>query len=50
MSDLQELKNELMQDPEFKKEYESLQLEMDITRAILDARIQAGLTQTQLSE
>ena len=50
MSDLQELKNELMQDPEFKKEYESLQLEMDITRAILDARIQAGLTQIQLSE
>ncbi|MER2139394.1 MAG: transcriptional regulator, partial [Succiniclasticum sp.] len=45
MSDLQELKNELMQDPEFKKEYESLQPEMDITRAILDARIQAGLTQ-----
>ena len=50
MSDLQELKNELMQDPEFKKEYESLQPEMDITRAILDARIQAGLTQIQLSE
>lgn len=50
MSDLQELKNELMKDPEFKKEYESLQPEMDITRAILDARIQAGLTQIQLSE
>ena len=47
MSDLQELKNELMKDPEFKKEYESLQPEMDITRAILDARIQAGLTQIQ---
>ncbi len=50
MSDLQELIKELMQDPEFKKEYESLQPEMDITRAILDARIQAGLTQMQLSE
>ena len=50
MSDLQELKNELMKDSEFKKEYESLQPEMDITRAILDARIQAGLTQIQLSE
>ncbi len=50
MSDLDELTNELMQDPEFKKEYESLQPEMDITRAILNARIQAGLTQIQLSE
>ena len=50
MSDLQDLTNELMQDPEFKKEYEVLQPEMDITRAILNARIQAGLTQNQLSE
>ena len=50
MSYLEELTNELMQDPEFKKEYESLQPEMDITRAILNARIQAGLTQIQLSE
>lgn len=50
MSDLQELTNELMKDPEFKKEYELLQPEIDITRALLDARIQSGLTQTQLSE
>ncbi len=50
MSDLQELTNELMQDPEFKKEYEALQPEMDITRAILDARIRAGMTQLELSE
>ena len=50
MSDLQELTNELMQDQEFKKEYEALQPEMDITRAILDARIKAGMTQMELSE
>ncbi len=50
MSDLQELKNELMQDPDFKKEYEALQPEMDIVRAILDARIRAGLTQSQLAK
>ena len=50
MSDLQELTKELMQDPEFKKEYEAIQPEVDITRAILDARIQAGLTQSPLSE
>ena len=50
MSDLKQLTEELMKDPEFKKEYEALQPEMDITRAILDARINAGLTQMELSE
>ncbi len=50
MSDVQLLMDELMQDPEFKKEYEALQPEMDIKRAILRARIDAGLTQTELSE
>ena len=50
MSDLQILTDELMQDPEFREEYEAIQPEMDIKRAILDARIKAGLTQTQLSE
>lgn len=50
MSDLKNLRNELMKDPAFRKEYEALQPEMDITRAILDARIQAGLTQTELSK
>lgn len=50
MSDLQELTNELIQDPEFKKEYEALQPEMDITRVILDARIRAGMTQIELAE
>ena len=50
MSDLQELTNELMQDPDFKKEYEALQPEMNITRAILNARIRAGMTQMELAE
>lgn len=50
MSDLQELTNELMQDEAFRREYESIQPELNITRAIMDARIRAGLTQTQLSE
>ena len=50
MSDLQKLTEELMHDSEFRKEYEALQPEMDITRAILDARIRAGLTQKELSE
>ena len=50
MSDLQELTDELMQDPEFVKEYEAIQPEINITRAILDARINAGMTQMELSE
>ena len=50
MSDLQELTNELLLDPEFKKEYEAIQPEMDITRAILDARINSGMTQLELSK
>ena len=50
MSDLQELTNELMADEEFRREYEAIQPELDITRAILDARIRAGITQKQLSE
>lgn len=50
MSDLQELTNEFMQDPEFVKEYEAIQPEVNITRAILDARINAGMTQVELSQ
>ncbi|MBQ9064737.1 MAG: helix-turn-helix transcriptional regulator [Blautia sp.] len=50
MSDLQELTNELMLDEEFRSEYEALQPEMDIMRAMMNARIRAGLTQTELSQ
>ena len=50
MSDLQELTKELLQNPDFKAECDALQPEMDITRAILDARINAGMTQVELSE
>ena len=50
MSDLQKLTEELMQDESFRREYEALQPEMDIMRAIMDARIRAGMTQTELSK
>ena len=50
MTDLEELTNELLQDEEFKKEYESLQPEMEITKALMKARHDAGLTQKELSE
>lgn len=49
MSDLKKLTSELMQDEDFCREYEALQPEMDITRAMLNARIRAGMTQMELS-
>ena len=44
MSDLQELTNELMQDPEFRKEYEAIRSEMDIPRAVFEAEIHADIS------
>lgn len=41
---------EQMQDPQFKKEYDNLQPEFDIIRAIVDARTSQNLTQKQLAE
>ena len=41
---------EQMQNPEFKKEYDNLQPEFDIIRAIVDARTSQNLTQKQLAE
>lgn len=41
---------EQMQNPEYKKEYDNLQPEFDIIRAIVDARTSQNLTQKQLAE
>lgn len=43
------LKKEQMKNPEFVKEYESIQPELDVIRAIVDARISQNLTQKQLA-
>ena len=42
--------NEQLENPEFKKEYENIQPEMDIIRAIVDARVSQNLTQRELAE
>ena len=42
--------DEQMKDPEFKTEYNNLQPEFDVIRAIIDARTTQNLTQKQLSE
>lgn len=39
-----------MQNEEFRKEYEAIQPEMDVIRAIVEARISQNLTQKELSE
>ena len=49
-SDLDILTEELMEDPEFREEYQRIQPEMDSKRALMQARINAGMTQVQLSE
>ena len=41
---------EQLQDPEFAKEYEAIQPEMDIIKAIVEARTSQHLTQKELAE
>jgi len=50
MKTLSAYKEQQMKNPEFVKEYEALQPEMDVIRAIVDARASQNLTQKQLSE
>lgn len=42
--------DEKMKDPEFKKEYDALEPEFTLIKAILDARREKGITQKELSE
>lgn len=50
MKRLNEFFDQQMKIPEFKKEYEKIQPEMDIIRAIVDARVSQNLTQKDLAE
>ena len=42
--------NEQLKDPEFKKEYDALQPEFEVIRAIAEARASMNLTQQELSK
>lgn len=44
-----DFKNELMKDPAFKQAYEDLEPEYQIVRAIIERRIQKGMTQAELA-
>lgn len=50
MSEFKDFLNEQLQDPEFRKEWEDIQPEMDVIRAMMEARISQNLTQKELAE
>lgn len=50
MSELQAYINEQLKDPEFKEEWDSLDPEMEVIRAIISARNSQNLTQKELAE
>ena len=47
---LKEYKAKKMNDPEFVKAYEEIQPEMNVIRAIIDARISQNISQKELAE
>lgn len=50
MKTLKQFKNEQMKDDEFVKEYEAIQPELDVIRAIVNARTSQNITQKELAE
>ena len=50
MKTLNDMLSEQLKDEEFRKEYEAMQPEMDVIRAIVDARTSQNLTQKELAE
>lgn len=50
MSSFNEFFNEQLKNPEFKKEWDDIQPEMDVIRAMVEARISQNITQKELAE
>lgn len=50
MRDWEDLKKELLKDPEFKKEYDALEVEYSIIAQVIQKRLDRGLSQKQLAE
>ena len=50
MRTLKQYKEVQMKEPEFVKEYEAIQPEMDVIRAIVEARTSQNMTQKELAE
>lgn len=50
MSEFREFLNEQLKDAELKKEWDDIQPEMDVIRAMVEARISQNLTQKELAD
>lgn len=50
MKTFEDYKKQQMQDPELIREYEAIQPEMDVIRAIVNARTSQNLTQNELAK
>ena len=50
MDDYTRLLNESLKDPEFRKEWDALEGEYQEMKAMIDASLESGMTQKQLSE
>lgn len=50
MKSLKQFKEEQMKDADFVKEYEDIQLELDVIRAIVEERTSQNMTQKELAE
>lgn len=50
MSNYKDYKEKVLQNPEVRSEYEALEPEYDIIRALIDARTRQNITQKELSE
>lgn len=50
MKNYEDIKKEWLKDPEFKREYDKLEPQYQIIRAIIEARIKSGISQQELAE
>ncbi len=44
------MKRNALRDPEFRREYETLKPQFDLIRAMMNARLKRGFTQTEIAE
>jgi transcriptional regulator with XRE-family HTH domain len=50
MTKIKDLHAKWMKDPEYRREYENLEAEFALAKAMIEARARAGLTQEELAE
>lgn len=50
MTDLEKTKQKLMENPDFKEEYERIRPEYEVMKAMIRARTEQGITQEELAK